>query len=455
MLLTFFLSAVTLLVSSQQDYDRLPQTLESTLLRNPAEVKVVFEPGTYLFRDEHIFLYGRNCPGTDLSFEGNGAVLKGTAYPCTSTVVRRMGRPVEVVDEAAKRCRIRTDERLPGKGRLYVQITSWYRVFTAPVEDVKRHYLYFTVSHLEREGLFYNINGDITYGMQLPRFRLIRVQDPDGPISTGVFKFTDCAFRSLTISGFCFDSNASGQTGYGKDCLVRFEQNRFGKAVIQNCTFRNLQTDAVRIAYTDSVEVRDCRFEDCARTGVLSYNHSAYTRVTGCTFERMDLALTNGSCVNCSGKDYLISGNRFVDYGPIAIKVGLHYTETMTYPSSGIVENNEIYQSDAYREEASMNLLMDSGAIYVATQNVSLEIRGNRIHDIDGPYDNRGIFCDDGTVNTYIHDNEILRIRNSYCIDLRRKLNVETLPGSRIHKVNVGNRLERNKVDGRVRYEKR
>ena len=102
-----------------------------------------------------------------------------------------------------------------------------------------------------------------------------------------------------------------------------------------------------------------------------------------------------------------------------------------------------------------MNLLMDTGAIYVNTQNASLEIRNNDIHDISGPYDNRGIFCDDGTVNTCIHDNKVVRIENSWCIDLRRVLSVETRADSKIRRVNVGNRMERNQVDGKVRFEQR
>ena len=72
---------------------------------------------------------------------------------------------------------------------------------------------------------------------------------------------------------------------------------------------------------------------------------------------------------------------------------------------------------------------------------------------IGGGYgDNRGIFCDDGTVNVSILNNRVLRIRNSYCIDLRRVASVEKDPRSAIRKVNVGNRMEGNVIDGRVRF---
>ena len=165
--------------------------------------------------------------------------------------------------------------------------------------------------------------------------------------------------------------------------------------------------------------------------------------------------MDNSPCIQCEGEDYLVSGNRFVDYGNCAIRLGVHFSVEMACPSSGIVEKNEIYQTDGYRSAAPMNLLMDTGAIYVCTQNASLEVRGNSIHDISGPYANRGIFCDDGTVNTAISTNTVERVANSYCIDLRRVLSVETRPDSKIRKVNVGNRLGANKVDGAIRFEER
>ena len=102
-----------------------------------------------------------------------------------------------------------------------------------------------------------------------------------------------------------------------------------------------------------------------------------------------------------------------------------------------------------------MNLLMDTGAIYVGTQNTSLTIRNNYIHDISGPFDNRGIFCDDGTVNTTITGNRVQRVANSWCIDLRRDLSIETRSDSKVRRVNVGNQVKDNQVDGRIRFEQR
>lgn len=449
---------VTILVSSQADFDRLQQDVQRELARKPAELKVVFLPGTYAFKDNHLSLTQReDCPNTRLILEGNGAKLVGTAPEIAMTPFYRADRLVEVVDAEKKLCRIRTRKRLEGKGSLYVQVTSWFRLYTGKVTEIKGRYLYFTVEKLECSGLGYNINGDFSYGKQRPRFRLVRVQDPSGPVSTPVFNFTACNFRQVDISGFTFDGNAGLRMTDPNNFLLRFYSCRLGEASVHDCIFRSIRSDVVRIAYTEGVEIRNCEFRGCSRIGVLSYNHSARTRVVDNFFSEggLDPEAEVVPCVKVEGTDYLVSGNHFVDYGCCAIMAGLHFTADMKFPSSGVIERNEIYQTDAYRNEAPQNLLMDTGAIYVYTQNASVEIRNNDIHDIAGPCDNRGVFCDDGTVNAYIHDNKVARIANSYDIDLRRVLSVESRPDSKISRVNVGNRVEKNQVDGKVRFEQR
>jgi len=301
----------------------------------------------------------------------------------------------------------------------------------------------------------YNINGDLTFAGRMPRFRLMRMDEEGATPVTAFLKVTACTFRNVSLSGITFDTNTGGRTGYAKDCLVRFYQDRFDEAVLKDCTFRGIRSDVVHVAYSDRVRVSHCTFEDCYRMGVLSDKFSRDTQVVENQFIRMGLSAEYTPCVRCLGTRYLIARNLFEDFGNCAVGVGVHFSEQMEKPASGIVEENEMYQTEAYRRDAPMNLLMDTGAIYVWTQNSSLLIRGNRIHDIDGPAENRGIFCDDGTINTTIRDNEVVRIANSWCIDLRKALSVEKRADSKIRKVNVGNRMESNKVDGKVRFENR
>lgn len=444
----------SILVSNQQEFDALERNIHGALASHPSELTVTIAPGHYYFHDDHIALQGEKHPETKLTISGEGAILEGSAPDVEMTGFFRLTRPVEVVDADRKLCRIRTRKRLFGQGKSYVQITSWYRLFTAPVTEIKGGYIYFSVNDLSRSGMTYNINGDVSYGKQMPRCRLLLSREPSEP-ATAFFKLTDCEFQSVSVSGMAFTRNTGGRTEYAKDCLIRFYKCKFDQAVVRECDFRSIGSDVIHIAYADGVEVLNCRFTDCYRIGVLSYNHAGRTVVKDCSFQRMDLSAENNACVVCSGTDYRISGNRFEDYGNCAMRLGLHFTEDMKFPSSGIVEQNEIYQTAAYGKVAPMRLLMDTGAIYVCTQNTSLEIRNNHIHDISGPCDNRGIFCDDGTVNTHIRNNEIVRVANSYCIDLRRALSVETRSDSKIRRVNVGNRVENNMVDGRIRFEKR
>lgn len=98
---------------------------------------------------------------------------------------------------------------------------------------------------------------------------------------------------------------------------------------------------------------------------------------------------------------------------------------------------------------------MDSGAIYIFTQNDGAVIRNNYIHDYVGMKDNRGIFCDDGAYGFTITGNVIRNVPNSYSIDSRLCLNVETQAGSVVKKVNYNNIIRNNRVDGPVRFEKR
>lgn len=444
----------SIFVSSQKEFDTLQQRIEKELSTHPAELTINLAPGHYRFSDGHIHLYGQNCPETALSFMGEGAIVEGVASDIKKTDFFQLSRPVDVVDADRKLCRIRTKKRLYGKGKPYVQITSWFTMYTAPVTEIKGGYIYFTVENLARNGLGYNINGDMSYGKSKPRCRLLLVQDPSVQV-TAFLQLTACTFRNVSLAGITFERNTGGRTEYGKDCLIRFYRNTLENAFISNCTFRSLESDVIQIIFTDGVEIRNCRFEDCSRKGIFSYNPSARTKVVGCFFERMGLSGDNDPCVCCRGTDYLISGNCFVDFGNCAIQVGVHYTEEMTHPSIGLIEHNQIYQTDAYRKQGAKSLLMDTGAIYVTTQNTSLEIRNNWVHDISGPFDNRGIFLDDGSINVSVHDNLVYNIANSYCIDARRVRWVETHEKTKISRVNLNNYIGGNTVDGRVRFETR
>ena len=114
------------------------------------------------------------------------------------------------------------------------------------------------------------------------------------------------------------------------------------------------------------------------------------------------------------------------------------------------MEDNEIYMTEAFRRKP-MRMLIDSGAIYIWTQNAGTIIRHNYIHDIYGPHGNRGIFGDDGVLGVRIEDNLVLDVHPSMCIDIRKRHKVQRIRGSKVEKANVANRVTGNVVNGRCR----
>ena len=92
---------------------------------------------------------------------------------------------------------------------------------------------------------------------------------------------------------------------------------------------------------------------------------------------------------------------------------------------------------------------MDSGAIYVSTQNDNVIIRYNYICNYSGILDNRGIFCDDGARNITIYGNIIYGIDNGFCIDSRQ---VEDADKS-VRLNNTNNVIEENYLQGSIRFE--
>ena len=181
---------------------------------------------------------------------------------------------------------------------------------------------------------------------------------------------------------------------------------------------------------------------------------TACAEIRGNRFSDTGYMMDNDLCIDGQASGMWIHGNEFVNFSYGAIGVGAYYMSPIPASSSGVIEDNELYCTPDFLARPA-RLLMDSGAIYTWTINKDITIRNNYIHDIGGYGWNRGIFCDDGTVNVSIIGNRIRNIRNSYCIDLRLCKDVEKHPLSRIRRVNVGNRLENNDVDGKVRFENR
>lgn len=100
---------------------------------------------------------------------------------------------------------------------------------------------------------------------------------------------------------------------------------------------------------------------------------------------------------------------------------------------------------------------MDGGALYtfgrVNGNQVKLEIYENIVYNCYGHSQYRGIYCDDGVSNQYIHDNLVYNVQH-YTIDIRQVYNTDGKYGGIIDvPLSMNNTVSRNIVSNPMRLE--
>lgn len=126
----------------------------------------------------------------------------------------------------------------------------------------------------------------------------------------------------------------------------------------------------------------------------------------------------------------------------------------MVRASGGIVEYNHIWYDNEHFNNAWKYTIMDSGAIYLWTQNCNAVVRYNYIHDYTGMRQNRGIYCDDGAKGFIIYGNVIINVPNCHAIDSRRVAGTETAKKkvSKSIRNNIDNVIMYNVTDGTINF---
>ena len=464
-------------VRDQEAFDGITASIENAVKRGFKDITVEIGTGLYYFRENHVDLRMKQWDDVSITLRGQGAVLIGAGYDGRDPVFRpdvcyldsqlqrktfctdmqRSRRLVSVKNASKGTCVLyAADRNLSVKDceGVMVQVTEWFLSKTYPVSEIRNGRIHFTEPSLVRYGSFYNVNGDAFYGKQLPRYRLLnlpsmRTERIHACEAARFLYLAGCYFRSFTVEGLVFKGNA------GHESLLDYYHCKSGTYAVRGCTFENIMYYAVYLSGTDNMTYSGNTARGCARGVINADIHSKHARILGNRFEGNGTGLMNACNIVCWGEDFLVADNVLTDFSYAAIGVGRHYTESRDHLVTGVVERNEIYMTDGFRKSAPMNGLMDSGAIYTWTQNDDVTIRDNRIHDIDGPAGNRGIFCDDGTNGVKIIGNTVLRVRNSYAIDLRRDASVETEERSKVRRTNINNEMDGNRVDGPVRFERR
>lgn len=452
-------------VFNQADFDTLPSRLVDVLVTKDSytydTIEIHFSPGVYLYREGHLSVSGQDRPNTRFIIKGEGCVFVAndgeTGLACNYVNLEAL-KPVDVwgpVREAQSWpipvgkgvYKIRCDEPdLPEDeaGKTWLHISQWYQGPFYPVVKIQRGWLYFRKDVDGGTSLW----SELRFGRCLPRYILCDYRSlPEGLhacSSTNFLTISQCRFDQVSMEGLCFLGNKDGGS------LLFFEQVQAGSITVSDCLFSHIRSMGIRVTGTDRFRMENCRFTGNYQCCVDVQEGCRDAVISGNCFIGNGRMMTNRPLVHCSGVDYAVRDNYFEDFSYSAIGLGIHFTEVDIHGTSGVVERNEICQSEAFRGGVFRSLV-DSGAIYITTNNAHTVIRDNYIHDIDGPHGNRGILADDGVINVTIENNTILRIRNGYCIDLRRCLRVAWLPDSKVQAPNTGNRIVGNVYDGDVK----
>lgn len=487
-------------ITNQSQFDGLQNEIISLANSGDKSIQVIFSQGQYFFREGHIVLDGLDCPELSIDIVGNGAsvVASGNDYcdgdfyqgsfdfnnsllsgdfmePVTAwSDMLKAESQAEVVDRNSKLCRIKYSSAVPMSceecSGTYVLVTSWFNSFVCKVEKVEDGYIYFTAPELAVNATYnkYNINLDFAYGRTFPRFKMCNAKgiDSEFNIESGKVRLSgnvkmvhectamrflfvkDCSFHSFRMSGLDIHGNACR-----KFFLIDFARVKSSAVEISNCRFSDISSTILRATMCRNLCFISNEVNRCCRSAVQSDNQCSDVRVVGNSFCNVGSLCNNDYAVTASGTNYRIAENRICDFCCGAIAVGVWHGASKDCKSAGVVESNEIWFSQKFFDDAWKHMVMDTGAIYVFSQNDACTIRYNRIHDYNGPKDNRGIFCDDGAFNVDIYGNVIRNISNSYCIDSRRVKFVEKKSGGALEKVNYNNRVYGNYIDGGIRLE--
>ena len=465
MLLSFLL-ALVLPVTGQRDFDRLGERIDSVLATGERDVEVCFEPGTYFFGEEHLKFSEMEAESVNLRLIGNGAVLVGSrsaedpspafengfvdlerqcAFDALAPVRKAGFWPIHIPFSKgiyALRAKGEANVSEADAAGMKIILSQWFVGAVYDVVKISRGWVYF-----RRVPYRTRIWSELRFGRCLPRYMLFSPRKAASayPCAASNFLSVDNSrFGSVVLEGFHFLGNGDGVR------LLRFNGMDADSVVVRQCTFEGIRSRGILVERTDHFRLRDNVFKEGALNQVYVDKTASDAQIERNRFIHNGLLMTNDPVVDCKGSGFLVRDNYFEDFSYSAVGAGLHFTDTCGLVTSGVIEKNEICMSESFRKPP-MRSLIDGGAIYVWTQNKDLLVRENYIHDIAGPHGNRGIFGDDGVVNLHVCDNTVLRVRDSYAIDVRRVHRVGRRKNSAIRRVNVGIVIRGNTYDGRLR----
>lgn len=367
---------------------------------------------------------------------------------------------IEVLSEDTKVCRIYFNKlKFNSFDINYINVLQWFKSACYEIIGVGENYIDFKCS-----GLTYNksknqwsINNDYNFskGKILPRFRVSKkITKLDKQINKiyqcTTTKFVDmnkASVNSLSIQNIEFLGNAYNGQKIG---LIHIDNSKISSNInISGCSFKNIYSEVIFVQNTNNINITNCDFEYIWRFGIFA-NECINPLIKGCKFNHCGLETNNTSVIRADGENVQVSDNEFTDFGYNGIGAGTWHGTPEKYTCYGDITNNKL--------KNSYTPLMDSGAIYLWSQNGGIKVHNNIVDNYRGAYENRGIFCDDGANNYEIFNNRITNINqdtpNGYSIDARLVLNYIRENTNRMKYLpNINNKIYNNTVDGSIKFE--
>ena len=456
-------------IQNQNDFNDLNSIIKRNIEEGHNNILIDFKRANYEYSENHINLSISN-PDVNLIFEGNGSELTGKTYQNNDRknpayAYSQNGKPVDLWSETIELEEAASPTDKPDVYKIkkpdiqvnvgdFIKISQWFLSSVYEITDIKDGYLYFSADYpyaLNVKGK--DVNSDLNYGKVFPRCRIFHSISDNSILEHHPICFlmmSNCKINSLKISGFSFSSSPVSKSG-----IIILNNFNTRNTTIKDCRFSDCKSLCIQLNNTKNVTIEECsfvnNFNECIKTDDRCYR----TSIINNYFKNNGREWNNYFDITVSGKKFLIAHNVIINFSYGGIRVGNWWGSTKRGRVEGYVEYNELYYTPDYYASYKQHTLMDSGAIYVATVNDNVHVRYNRIYDIAGMKDYRGIFCDDGTCNTKIYGNIITGVKNNYSIDLRHTPDVEKSEKYQFGKVNVGDVMMYNIVDGDIRFEGR
>lgn len=458
-----FALLISFFVQTQKDFDTLQERIDAAYESGESGIDIRLDSTIFFFREKHLSFINRSMPGFAINFTGKGAVIVGESddsrydvgkgyvdlealsdYDSADEVKWAYFWPIKVPFRKDIWCiPVKEPDMSEEEAEdVSIVLSQWFQGKINKVIKISNGWMYFRRDDKSGTGIY----TELRYGRCLPRYILCRPprgNDYHCCSASNFLSVRNSLMGNVSFRNIKFLGNSDG------DILIRFNSSVIDSVVVDNCSFEGIRSDVLSLFDTDNLVYKNNSMTRCYRSGVTCDALSDNCRINYSRFVGVGWQMVNNCNVKVQGRGVQVCNNLFEDFTYIGIGIGTHF-KSDNPGADGVICKNELYSSEKFREGAP-RMLIDAGAIYCWTRNNGITICDNYIHDISGPHGNRGIFADDGSVNVTICRNLVIDVKCDYAINLRRVKRITWHAGTKIKRVNVGNKVFDNTYNGRAR----